>query len=499
MTVAVRPGCRSPLRAVPAPRSRGVALTAPARPCRAAGVDQERERQRQVAVLQSSLPGAADRLTWPLERLWELRDRRLRDLLRHAREHSDWHRDRLRAVDVGRMRGADLRELPTMTKADLMANWDRIVCHPRLTLAMANRHLAAVSAGTGDLYVMDGITVVATGGSTGHRAVVAIDFDGLAKSRAAGERHSLWLRQRGLLPALRGRAMQARLCAVNPVHLSGALTRIFACDQIDTVTLPPTMPIGEIVEGLNRSQPQELMGYASMLHRVALEALAGRLHINPSLIRQGGEALFPETRRLLTDAFGAPVMNFYGASESFIAWSPLDADSLHLLEDIAVFEFVDAGNRPVAPGQPAAKILVTNVVNKVLPLIRYEISDEVTLLDGPNPGPWTGRRIANPGGRSDDWFRYDGLSVHPQIFRTLLVRTAGVAEYQVRQTAHGADVDVVTAELCDLTHIAAEVTAALARVGLHDPAVVVNAVDAIPRHAQTGKLRRFVPLRTCAR
>jgi phenylacetate-coenzyme A ligase PaaK-like adenylate-forming protein len=158
-----------------------------------------------------------------------------------------------------------------------------------------------------------------------------------------------------------------------------------------------------------------------------------------------------------------------------------------------VFEFVDANNRPVAPGCRAAKILVTNVVNKMLPLIRYEITDEVTLLEGPNPGRWTGRRIADPGGRSDDWFDYDGLTVHPQIFRTLLVQS-GVAEYQVRQTSRGADVDVVTLGRCDVTCISSGVEVALDRLGLADPAVVVRAVDAIPRHAQTGKLRRFVPL-----
>jgi phenylacetate-coenzyme A ligase PaaK-like adenylate-forming protein len=459
----------------------------------APGDDQEPVRRRQVEAWQSAMPGAANRLTWPLAQLWGFRDRRLRELLAHARERSAWHRDRLRAIDVDSVRGDDLSELPTMTKADLMANWDEIVCHPQLTLAMANEHLGAVAAGVGELYVMDGITVVATGGSTGNRAVIAIDFDGVVESRAAGDCQTMWLRQRGLLPAPESRPVQARLCAVNPVHLSGALARIFARGPIDLVTFPPTMAVEKIVEGLNRTQPQELMGYASMLHRMAVEAIAGRLRINPTCIRQGGEVLFPETRQLLTEAFGAPLTNFYGASESFIASSPPDTDWLHLFEDVAVFEFVDANNRPVAPGCRAAKILVTNVVNKVLPLIRYEITDEVTLLEGPNPGPWSGRRIADPGGRSDDCFDYDGLTVHPQIFRTLLVQS-GVAEYQVRQTSRGADVDVVTLGRCDLTCISSGVEVALDRLGIADPAVVVRAVDAVPRHAQTGKLRRFVPL-----
>ena len=50
---------------------------------------------------------------------------------------------------------------------------------------------------------------------------------------------------------------------------------------------------------------------------------------------------------------------------------------------------------PGGPGTRARKLLVTNVINHVLPLIRYELTDEVTVLDEPNPGPWTGRRIAD--------------------------------------------------------------------------------------------------------
>ena len=85
-------------------------------------------------------------------------------------------------------------------------------------------------------------------------------------------------------------------------------------------------------------------------------------------------------------------------------------------EDIAVYEPVDSGDRPVAPGTRARKLLVTNVVNHVLPLIRYELTDEITMLDEPNPGPWTGRHIADIEGRSDDVFGYDRVEVHPYVF-----------------------------------------------------------------------------------
>ena len=50
-----------------------------------------------------------------------------------------------------------------------------------------------------------------------------------------------------------------------------------------------------------------------------------------------------------------------------------------------VFEVVDADNRPVPPGTAGAKVLVTNLENRTLPLIRYELADRVTLSPDPNP------------------------------------------------------------------------------------------------------------------
>lgn len=59
-------------------------------------------------------------------------------------------------------------------------------------------------------------------------------------------------------------------------------------------------------------------------------------------------------------------------------------------------------DRTVAVGAWAAKLLVTDVINNLLPPISCELTDEVALLAEPNPDPWTGRRIADIEGRLDD-------------------------------------------------------------------------------------------------
>ena len=89
---------------------------------------------------------------------------------------------------------------------------------------------------------------------------------------------------------------------------------------------------------------------------------------------------------------------------------------------------------PCAPGERSAKVYLTNLFNRVLPLIRYEITDEVTILTEPCPCGSAHRCVADIQGRLDDVFVYDGRRVHPHVFRSALGRHAGVVEYQVRQT-----------------------------------------------------------------
>ena len=88
---------------------------------------------------------------------------------------SPWHRERLAGVDLDQLDEMSLRELPSMTKADLMANFDRIVTDDRLSLELVNEHLETVTTGS---YLLDDYTAVTSGGSTGERGVFVYDWDG---------------------------------------------------------------------------------------------------------------------------------------------------------------------------------------------------------------------------------------------------------------------------------------------------------------------------------
>ena len=79
-------------------------------------------------------------------------------------------------------------------------------------------------------------------------------------------------------------------------------------------------------------------------------------------------------------------MSGYAATEApTIAASSPEHPELEIAEDVVVIEIVDENNRPVPPGRPGAKVLLTNLINYAQPLIRYELTDSVVESRSPIP------------------------------------------------------------------------------------------------------------------
>src|SRR5271163_3772950 len=94
----------------------------------------EATRQRHIEYLLPQFAPHFERVGRSADRLREEREERLRELVRIAVERSSWHRARLGAVNLGALDEETLRELPVMTKEDLMGSFDEIVTDPTVRL-----------------------------------------------------------------------------------------------------------------------------------------------------------------------------------------------------------------------------------------------------------------------------------------------------------------------------------------------------------------------------
>jgi phenylacetate-CoA ligase len=452
--------------------------------------DYEVQRQRHVSGALALAPLLIEQMSWPADRLAEHRTLRLRELVRIGAERSPWYRMRLSGLDVDRLDERSLTELPVLTKAELMEHFDDIVTDSRLTLARLDQYLSTVETGS---YLLGQYTALTSGGSSGQRGVFVYGWDAWAVFWLTCFRTLLNARNSYRDLASRP-AVMASVTAAHFSHATAAMARTFSNPQMTTVRFPVTLPTEEIVAGLNEVQPDFMTVYPSVLHALASEAVAGRLRIAPRRVLAGAEPLLPEIRAAAEQAWGVKVINIYGTSEGGGTASGCDFGSTHISEDQLIIEPVDLVGQPVPLGERSAKIYLTNLYNPVLPLIRFEITDEVTVLPGRCPCGSAFRRIADVQGRLDDVFTYQDLRVHPHLFRTALSREADVVEYQVRQTPVGAAMAVRCTAPVNLDALRDRVAAALARAGLDRPRVSVEVVDRFERAGGPAKLKRFFPL-----
>jgi phenylacetate-coenzyme A ligase PaaK-like adenylate-forming protein len=425
----------------------------------------------------SSLAGRARELLahdgWPRDRLAEYQRERLRSLVRHAVGHSPYYREVL-GPDAA---AADLRDLPTLPKPRLMEELDRIVTDPRLRLDELDSFLQAADAGE---RFLGEYRVFSTSGTSGAPGLFVYSQEEFAHWVAVALRTFV---RAGLTP-------QTRLVGIGApkaLHLSRQMIDALQAGRGGAPLLSVVTPLEEMVAALNDYRPDALGGYPSVVALLAEEQLAGRLRIAPRIVLTTSEVLTEDAAARIERAWTKPIEGYFSTEVAVIAGGSAEHVGLHVCED-AIVEVVDESGDPVPPGRPGAKVLLTNLVNRTQPLIRYELLDSVQLADGPDPSGRPFDRIERIDGRSDDILRLPGsgggtVAVHPYRLRAPFVRLLDVLQYQVVQRRGGLVVVVVVRpgaprDLAGLVRSGIE--EALAGAGAAC-AVEVQAVDAIAR------------------
>lgn len=153
-------------------------------------------------------------------------------------------------------------------------------------------------------------------------------------------------------------------------------------------------PLAAHAEALRAHRPAVLQAYPSAADALARQVLAeGRACPIPRVVLTA-ETVFPAQRARIAEAFGAHVHSFYGAREvGWIASECPEHAALHLNTDGIHLE-TDADGR----------LLVTDLVNRAMPLIRYAVGDRGRLADRPCPCGDPRPVLAELHGRVTDMF-----------------------------------------------------------------------------------------------
>ncbi|MEM9728547.1 MAG: hypothetical protein AAF997_08175 [Myxococcota bacterium] len=450
-------------------------------------------RERHIAATRAYVDEAVDRLGWSRERVVRWQTECLRALVARAVAGSAYYRERLGGVDVAKLDARDLSSLPILTKGDVMANWDQIVTDSRLRIDEVTQHLEDLHQGRKDnAYYLDEYLIAATGGTSGTRGVFVWDWQ-MALVNPAG--HYRWEAQADRENPPSGPRRTAVICASSFVHASRFVFPVMVDPERESRVFPAGMPIAEMVEALNEYQPDRIVGFASIVEELAEYAIEGALRVAPNRVSTNSEPFDEHGRKLVRDAWGLETHGTWGSVEIGVA--AVEGPSfggLSLAEDLAIFEVVDEYDQPVDDPADANRVLVTRLYGSTMPLIRYEMTDTLILDEGPNPDAIGCRRVVRIEGRADVWFVYGDTKIHPMVFRDILGQRHEISEYQVQQTKTGARVLAILHGQLDLREVEVSLESSLRNAGLLHPEVAVESATALPRHPETNKLKRFVPL-----
>jgi phenylacetate-CoA ligase len=282
----------------------------------------------------------------------------LNDLLRLAAARVPFYADRRLPTDIGSPEA--LAELPVLRKAEVQRAGTRLV----------------------DRTVPERRTVrVYTGGTTGTALTIHADRSALRRNYAFFARLRAWA---GIPPGARTATFAGR--TVVPVGQRGApfwrlnmAARTLLCSSYHLAS----DSVDAYLDRLAVFRPALIDSYPSSLEPLARRMLdAGRTDIRPAAIITSSETLVPAVRQALTEAFGCPVFDHYGAAEMAALITQCERGTYHVNPEFGIVEILRENGERAAPGE-LGEIVATGFVNPVMPLLRYGTGDLATWGEAP--------------------------------------------------------------------------------------------------------------------
>jgi phenylacetate-CoA ligase len=337
---------------------------------------------------------------------------------------------------------APLEALPAVTKKELMAHFDQWITDDEATEECVEAFMSD-SANIGKPF-LGRYRVAHTSGSIGIPGVILQDQPALALYQAINTMRG-WPEPATLLGWATGYLRYGwRMAAISGI--GGHHGNVVALERIRRryPWLRSRMqhfslytPVPELVDQLNAYQPTQLILSTAIARVLANTQRAGALHIHPVAIFVVAETLRPEARAEMESGFGCRVIDAYTANEFEGMAFQCRNNRLHLNTDWLVLEPVDREYRPVPPGVRSYSALLTNLANRVQPLIRYEMGDSITFYadDCKCGSPFPSLRVE---GRTSEVLGFTTAEGHVvevpwSVFESPLFADSALERYQVIQ------------------------------------------------------------------
>lgn len=290
---------------------------------------------------------------WEPERLRHQQWERVRAVVEYAFRHCNYYQTRLATAGFdGVLRDWDeFHRLPLLTKRDIRENQEGLLSRE---------------------FRRENLVMTKTGGSTGTALTLYFDKRCQEMRNAAAMRSDRWA----------GWDIGRKMAAVwgNP-SVADTLKAKIRNRLYDRIFFLDTMNINEdsvrrFVEEWRREKPYILFGHSHSIYILATYLRnMGAKDLRPQGIISTSMMLLQPERRVIEEVFDCRVTNRYGCEEvGLIACECEQHQGLHLNVDHLVVEFIRDDGAEAALGEEG-DIVVTDLVNRGMPLIRYRVED----------------------------------------------------------------------------------------------------------------------------
>lgn len=421
------------------------------------------------------------------EKLKQLQERQLRRLLKHAADHSPYYAQAFKTAGISKeqLDLIPLSALPSINKTEFLRHFDELVTDPRLNQT-ALRQFDEQTNPTQALF-LNQYHVVHSSGSTQIPGYFVYDKQAWETMLAGILRAALWGMTSGQIIQLLQRRPRILYIAATDGRYGGAMAVGAGIEGVHArqLFLDIQTPLAQWIEQIGAFQPEMVIGYPSAIKILGELVESRQLSVSLTRIISCGEPLNPGMRRYLTQTLKAEVINFYGASESLaLGVEAAEDQGMRLFDDMNIIE-VENG-----------KMFLTCLYNTVQPLIRYELSDQLTLRNEKSDRcPFTQSEIVL--GRSEDLMWFTDQNGRREFLHPLAVEgfcVVGLRDYQFCQTAPDAFEMICETSQSDhqqriLYELHKQLSAILAAKHLEFVHFRIRFIPRIPTDPKTGKKR----------
>ena len=291
------------------------------------------------------------------EQIREIQWKKVKDIIEFAYFNNTFYNNHFKKAnitpkDIHNLN--DFSNIPLLTKEDIKNNPESLISNN---------------------YQKENMHHKRTGGSTGVPIHLYVDNYAMNFKRAAVHRHNSWA---NYLPGMKRASLWGDTDKIYSFSDKMYMKLYERTIYLDTLNMDDANMF-KFVEKLKQFKPKSLMGHGHSLYyftRFLLDNNIANIRFNG--IISTAETLFDNERKVIEDLFGNIVFDRYGCEElSIIASECEKHEGLHINAEGLYVEVIDGDD--TTPGE----LVITDLVNKGMPFIRYKIGDMATILNTP--------------------------------------------------------------------------------------------------------------------